>query len=176
METEFFNQEWIQMNAKYKIVFSGLLLLLTITIGVAVRSVLQREEPKGQQSIDKITTASVLEMADKVDESVLEAALKMPETFHQTEPDKTESLEQKLTKYADLSSRPALMSERQSNIQERDRVADVNTNTPKFMDSFALLRKEEVRNPDSEQNRAAVTSLMKKRQNRVGQLEKKVKL
>ena len=121
------------------------------------------------------TSGSASKTEREADRDVLETALEAPEAFQQTEPKKADLLDQKLAAYADLSNRPPQMSERQ-NVQQKERIAHANTNTPKFMNSFASLRKDEVRNPDSEQNRAAVISLMKKRQNRMSQLEKKVEM
>jgi len=148
----------------------GMFLLLVLWVlmrnGVA-------EKPAGSTPVQ--VSGSAPKTENEVDQTVLEAALETPEAFHQTEPAKEGLLDQKLAAYADLSGRPSQMSERQ-NVQQKERVAGVNTNTPKFMNSFSSLRKDDVRNPDSEQNRAAVISLMKKRQNRVSQLEKKVEM
>lgn len=112
----------------------------------------------------------------ETDRTVLLTAFEEPEAFHQETSEIDSALEENLVRYADLSGRPVLMSEKEAKAQPRERVAHVNTNRPRFMNTFSSLRTDEVRSPDSEQNRAAVRSIMKKRQDRVSQLENRIEL
>lgn len=78
------------------------------------------------------------------------------------------------SQYADLSNRPALMSAQKEMraATPEQRTVSSSTNSPVFVQTFVSMRNDEVRNPDSEQNQAAVKSIMKKRQNRVEQLNR----
>jgi len=73
------------------------------------------------------------------------------------------------------TDRPALMSAQFQGTENEtiEAGSEQVQSPPSMVESFASLRTDAVRNPDSEQNQAAVKSIMQKRQNRIAELERK---
>ena len=68
-----------------------------------------------------------------------------------------------------VAPRPQLLSEVERPGVARAEREPVSAESLYFWKDFSSLRKEEIRDPDSEENRAGVVSLMKARQGRLGQ-------
>ncbi len=68
-----------------------------------------------------------------------------------------------------VAPRPQLLSEVERSGIARAKREPVAAESLYFWNDFASLRKAEIRDPDSEENRAGVVSLMKARQGRLGQ-------
>lgn len=71
----------------------------------------------------------------------------------------------------DDSSRPQLLSEVEKPPRTTAKPEPVSIKTLHFWKDYASVRKPEIRDPDSQENRAEVVALMKARQRRLGQVE-----
>lgn len=145
------------MNKKF--VFSGALVLVA---ALAVR-VMWKPAKDGITATESVQ-APILETGSAADQKVLQTALESPEGFQTLEKDEVESepviRQEKPRKLLSEVERPA---------RERVQKEPVAASDLYFWKDYESLRKEEIRNPDSKENREGVVALMKARQRRVGQ-------
>jgi len=111
--------------------------------------------PSGPTPSPQITTEA---------ESLIDSVLESPEVLDGLAADES------AVESVAVAPRPELLSEVERtvsvSVEEREPVA---AQSLYFWSDYASLRKDEIRNPDSKENRAGVVSLMEMRQRRLGQ-------
>lgn len=133
--------------------FSGSAVLLATAVLLTGRNddVHQPETPK------------ISEAVSEPDQKVLNAALKSPETFRAEDADST------LPEIPPVpSERPRMLSEVKKPEKQKTKRNPVAVETLPFHHDYQSMRKEEIRNPDSKENRQGVVSLLQARQRRTG--------
>ncbi len=145
------------MNKKF--IFLGCLLVMAIAL-----TVMLKKAPKGRAQGSE-TSEKKLVNRTQADQEVLKAALASPEVFQTLE--KTE--EEMPRPMIQEEERPKLLSEVERPARERVQKEPVAASDLYFWKDYESLRKDEIRNPDSKENREGVVALMKARQRRVGQ-------
>lgn len=143
-----------------KIIFSGL-GLLTVVITTAV-IVMHWPETEGQETVIRHQEP---EGRSQVDEQILDAALESPEEFQMQSAVKRDAPVPLIVPI----NRPVQLSEIEKSDQEKSLKMPVAASDLYFWKDYESLRKDEIRNPDSKENREGVVALMKARQRRVSQ-------
>ncbi len=143
---------------KGKIIFLWCLLVMAIALTVMVKKAPEEREldsgVRGQESVSR----------SQVDQKILRDALESPENFQTLEKSEEISAEPVVQE-----ERPKLLSEVERPARERVQKEPVAAESLYFWKDYESLRKDEIRNPDSTENREGVVALMKARQRRVTQ-------
>lgn len=147
---------------KRKIIFSGLSIAVAIVATVLV--VLQRP---GRESVVAEAMPDKQEAGDEGQKSAIDihqSALLRPEEF-QTQTVVKRDAPVPLTV---PTERPKQLSEVEKPVREKIQKVPVAASDLYFHKDYESMRKEEIRNPDSKENRAGVVALLQARQRRAG--------
>ncbi len=144
---------------KGKIIFLGCLLVMAVAWMLVVKNVQGNSEQNSETSEKKLINRS------QADQEVLRAALESPEIFQTLE--KTEEVATQLI--VQEEKRPKLLSEVERPSRKQVQKESLEAESLYFWKDYESLRRDEIRNPDSKENREVVVALMKARQRRVGQ-------
>ena len=150
-------------------------LVVLAGIGIITHYAMESRNQKKEQEAAKVeeppAAAPVADTLAPMDQALVNQVFDDPETLDSVpEPVPAKALDH----HASLANRPPLMPPKIEETDKREAYleSDAMKAAPPYVKGFASLRTDAVRNPDSEQNRAAVRSIMKKRAQRISQLDR----
>ncbi len=144
-----------------------IILFLVLVVSLLLWALMQKEIQKEMPVEGEAQSVPVSETISAKDQEILQAALESPESFQTLE--KVEEVIFDSTPLTVPKERPKLLSEVERPVRERVQKEPVAAENLYFWKDYESLQKDEIRNPDSKENREGVVALMKARQRRVGQ-------
>lgn len=140
-------------------------MLFFILTGALLCWVFLRKEVQEVPSVEVAISGGAASVS-AADRKVRQAALGAPEAFNAEFVERSDGAPVPLTV---PTNRPKQLSERKRLVREKVQKEPVAAESLYFWKDYESLREEEIRNPDSKENRAGVAALMKARQRRAGQ-------